>query len=715
MSKGFAQLAAAHDFREALRLGDQDASREVRAVILTTHDCDLRFVLAELLPGYLQDPGAVPAGFGPAHRSYRQAMLDLPPTSIVYAPEASVSLDVPWRPPTLELVPYHEPRRQHAKVAAILFALPDGRLVLRLVAGSANLTRRAFSNNLEIAAFADYELGGRQHPALFELRRLLEYIGAATRLRDTRAYQIILDELPQSRGRAEAGDAEFVHSVEPKTLSQAIARWVGEPPSGKHAQETLIASPFFPAEGKRLHAYCRDSLRWPTEDRRRIALILDGRGISPTGAQNARSPDEPWSTPPPWFDALRAPDSPTYVPALLAKKRGQQEDQPFRGTGQRGRSLHAKLIATWFAREADGKGGIVRLFVGSANFTEAGLGLLGERSNVEAGFLIEQESRHAAGLQRGHVNESLCFEHAFDPPRERPVVDEPDLEAIFAATGRSKRVVAALEREGVCTIEERKAGYDIVVRLPNGLALDAEVWFGKIQLARDAEGVLRCTTETLAPFHLRVVVDGITTYWPFPVTDEQVRLSLVAAAGAKRRVDRLLDFWLTSSTAPAELVDEDADGLAAVAAGAIDQAHEQIGSWRLNRLMLGVRRRLAETVARVGPSRLPSAANLLHSIRIRELLELVAGLPKPDALYLGMQVRAMLRGYRAAEIGRNRSSVAALDNDKVVLEWEATDVWQAFAEHLEDAQEPFARDAQAILESSAEALFLSVRDGEVVR
>jgi hypothetical protein len=66
-----------------------------------------------------------------------------------------------------------------------------------------------------------------------------------------------------------------------------------------------------------------------------------------------------------------------------------------------------------------------------------------------------------------------------------------------------------------------------------------------------------------------------------------------------------------------------------------DEAPDLLGSWKLNRLLAGVRRRLAESLRGVHP-RLTAAEQLMASVRTRELVALATDQPDIDRVYFSV-------------------------------------------------------------------------------
>ncbi len=714
MARAWGNLNAARDLRALVRLDDLRASNagisRVDAIVMLTHDLNLRFVLTELLPGYLVDPSAVPAGLGPGHRSYRGPMLDLPDSVIVHAPEASVDCATPWRPPSLHLAAYRGQRRLHAKITAVLYELDDDEQWLRLIISSANLTRRAYATNLEVAAYHDYCIAERNtYPSLVGLRGLLEYLAEGSTLGESRAYAAVVERLPQ-RSRAGLHDPlQLLHSVEPEGFGRGLADWLtSAPDSASSCERTLIVSPFFPVKGDKLRRYVSDQLRVAADET--IDLVLDGRQ---SGAEVELAGQEPFSSPPAWLAAMRGPDSVTVRPTLISRKR---DDGSAKGTGAPGRPLHAKLLGTgWDWARARYPRLIWRLAVGSANFTEGGLGLLGSRSNIEAMARLElheaQDEHDRLLAERDSVATALTVPFALaQPPSDRR---GPNLDDEFERHVRAKQVLAALDR---AKFEVRRSdqGFVIRVELCEALGEGARLCLGHggPEFTPDG-GAWSLTTDSLQPLFISVEIAEHRYAWPIPASDREVRAELLSQAAGRRRLDRLLDYWLASTTSLAEPDDEDLEIEGALPGAGPDSEDPSVGSWRLNRLALGLRRRLAQAGQNGAPP-LPKPKALLGSIRVIELFELAKTLPEPDLAYFGTLVRAALLGYGARDRRHKQRKSWAQASTTLAMDWEQEDGWSELTLAWTRACKQLPRRVRDALDVAAEAVYVSVRDGEVV-
>lgn len=709
---GYGNLAQARDLRHIVRLDDlrdqPGVEPQVHAAVFTTHDLHLNFVLTELLPGLLVDPSAVPRGMGPGNRTARGPLLDLPPVAIVHAPEASVSCEVQWRPPAVDLCVHVGKRRQHSKVTAILFTAGEGRWI-RLVASSANLTRRAFAANLEIAAFEDYEVGPGtpMYPSLFELRKLLEAIAAGSDLGKSRAYKTILAELPERKGKRNSERYHFVHSADRLAYRKAVADWLASPPENASGyQRALVVSPVYSAIGESLHRYFRDKLEFRRDDDCPIDVIVDGR----------QRPDEnaPHTTPPEWLRKYSSKDSKVYRPAVVVRTR---DDGKLRGSNDAGRPLHAKMLALAYGRaRARIPPYIWRMLVGSSNFTESGFGLV-EDASLEAGFLVEYEEDEPNRLLGPQpARNALCVGCEIDYGEQRA---EPDLAQTLEETAQAKSALRCLA-EGACVIDRlENGGFQIRVDLSKARRSPDQLFLGKnTAFSKQGRSKYELPTLTLVPYFLLLRFGNSSFQWPLPVAGP-IEEALMGEAGMRHRRDRLLEYWLRQPGQAVEPDEQDfEDDVKLQTDHRDDEAGARmLGSWQLNRLILGVRRRLAESLRGVQP-RLPAAEQLMATVRTRELVALATDQPVADRLYFGTLLRATLLGYWAGEQKKEQRRVVewadAKENKEILSRWRRDEpTWKSFEQALNAAKRDVERAVLAHIDEAARVFYVSVRDGEV--
>lgn len=711
---GYGNLAQARDLRQIVRLDDlrepPGAKLLVEAAVFLTHDLNLGFVLTELLPGLLQDPTTVPPGMGPGNRAARGPLLDLPPITIVHAPEASVNCEVQWRPPAVKIFPYLGQRRQHCKVTAILYRL-EGRRWIRLIASSANLTRRAFATNLEVAAFEDYDVerGTPMYPSLFELRKLLKEIAAGpdvAKVAESQAWIEVLAKLPERKGKLTSERFHFVHSTRRVAYAKSIADWLdSRPEKAGEYQRSLIVSPFFSAKGESLHRYFRDQLRYREVADLPIDVIVDGR-------QRVEQ-DAPNMTPPDWLQKYRSKESRTYRPALLTRTRN--DDQL--STGIAGRPLHAKMFAVAYERaRARIPRYIWRILVGSSNFTDSGFGRV-KGANLEAGFLVEYEENEPNQLLGPQSKKNaLCIE--CEIPDEGSRV-EADSEQTLQETARRKSALRCLAKKP-CVIEGLYGRFRLRVDLAEAERLPDTISLGRsLKFEKSGKAKFELETQTLVPYFLLLRFGKSSFQWPLPV-DGLVQDALMREGAQRQRRDRVLEYWLRQSEQSLE-PDEDElaeDGEAQPNSRSDDETSDILGSWKLNRLLLGVRRRLVESLLDVHP-RLPAAEQLMASVWTRELVALATDQPDIDRLYFGRLLRATLLGYWAGEQRQQMRRIFewrdAKKNATVFSAWRRETTWKEFESSLITAAKKVDRRVLNRIDEAAKTFFESVRDKEVVK
>jgi len=298
-------------------------------------------------------------------------------------------------------------RKLHAKVTLQLWTRPqpdgdgppDRRL--RLVVGSANLTRQGFRENYECVAALDFGGQDSAPPALVQAAlAFVREIGAektSAQLQQQLAQmEREANQLAPGRGAAEA-PLRFVRAEE--VASALRDAWVGlsaDPPATIH-----LVSPFWP-EGERagetlaglvrglglperVEVVCRgvaapDGLTWLPEFDAEAALDLRKR-LGCTVVLRASRPDS---------SVLQA-----SKPDEGDETEEEQLSRPTLSTDEVQRALHAKMIVL------SGPKGIV-LYVGSSNCTRRGVGLM-KPCNWEAGFV------YRLGPKRDFLKGLLAF------------------------------------------------------------------------------------------------------------------------------------------------------------------------------------------------------------------------------------------------------------------------------------------------------------------
>jgi hypothetical protein len=362
----------------------------LESLVATTYLADFEFLEEELLPAALGV--RAPTSRMRAFRSELERRLQQTDVTVLY--DLAGCERLARLSPRIDALPVSG-RKLHAKVTVQTWVRPaaegDGPADrrLRLVVGSANLTRYGFRENYECVAALEY--GGRNSAPPGLLREALAFLrdisGAATSKQLER-------QLAQMEGLAASlpdrtpGEDEPVKFVAAGDVLPALREvWAGV--SGTPPATVHVVSPFWP-EGdragealavlvgvagvpRRVELLCRgaaaaDGRSWIPEFDAAAASVLRERLGCPVqlraalpdhGALPAAEPDE-------------GDETEEYEIA-------RQAVRPAAATREVQRALHAKLVAL------SGPQGTV-LYMGSSNATRRGMGL-GGPTNWEAGFV----------------------------------------------------------------------------------------------------------------------------------------------------------------------------------------------------------------------------------------------------------------------------------------------------------------------------------------
>jgi hypothetical protein len=378
----------------------------LESLVATTYQVDFEFFEEELLAAALGVRSSVSRL--KAFRSELERRLQKVEASVLY--DLAGCDKLARLSPRIDAIPIAA-RKLHSKISLLMWvredrvdgAPPDRRM--RLIVGSANLTRQGFRQNYECVVSVDY--GGRNsapRSLLTTAIGLVQQIGAESQIpqlsRQLAAFTAQASLLPDGT----AGPDDPVALVAANEVVSAIRdAWAA---LSNEAPETVtVVSPFW-AEGSTapealFHLFQR--LGSPAS----LEMVCCGE----------RSADgKSWL---PVFDSSLAVElknrlgSRLYLRAALPDA-GQQDSSPtvadsgdeleekelatrLEATNQNGaevqRSLHAKMILV------DGAAGSV-LYAGSSNCTRRGLGL-GGPTNFEAGFvyrLTPRQKKQVSGL-----------------------------------------------------------------------------------------------------------------------------------------------------------------------------------------------------------------------------------------------------------------------------------------------------------------------------
>lgn len=426
----------------------------LESLVATTYQVDFEFLEEELLA----------AAVGVRSPSSRVKAFRCELERRLQATEVSVLYDLRGCPRLARLSPRIDPipiveRKLHSKISLLMWVRqasdlqqpPDRRM--RLVVGSANLTRQGFRENFECVAALDF--GGRSGASralLVEAIRLVRRIAdVAGSPQLERQLQVFESEAARLNDESDADDAPTDIVDAERVLPTIRARWgemTADPPKA-----LTIVSPFWPEGATGANALLD------------VVNVLQSPDSIEFACRSALSPDgRTWL---PEFDAEMAtlvrqqvsgrlflrPALPNTVSVEVDSPVDEGDETEDATVGQAAtaldnnevcRALHAKMILL------DGPAGSV-LYTGSSNCTRRGLALKGP-SNWETGFVYRLRPRQRKQLQSlleflGPVIEVL--------PDQAPKTADPVREAepavptfIDAITAEGPNITVHL-REGV--------------------------------------------------------------------------------------------------------------------------------------------------------------------------------------------------------------------------------------------------------------------------
>ncbi len=405
----------------------------LESFVATTYQVDFEFLEEDLLSVALGI--RAPSSRMRAFRSEMERRLQTTDVSVLYDPRGCPRLA--RLSPRIDPIPVMN-RKLHAKLTLLMWVRtalvtqeePQRRV--RLIVGSANLTRQGFRENYECAVAMDYG-GGDKAPSalLLQAIALIGRIGAQSPSpqlsRQLAAFQSYAARLPD--GPSKSDDPIALVTAE-DTVPQLSAAFKEISATGSTAM--TIVSPFWPEGATAVDAMVELTARLGPAERVdlvcRSALAPDGRSWLPEfdaelaaqlrGRIDARL-----------FLRPALPHIASGAPEQLPDDAGDEteDDELARriaphqmAPGHSQRALHAKLILV------DGQHGSV-LYAGSSNCTRRGMGL-GGPSNWEAGLIYRLSRKH-----RRQIGDLLGM--AADPievlpgqkPRTVAPTREPDL------------------------------------------------------------------------------------------------------------------------------------------------------------------------------------------------------------------------------------------------------------------------------------------------
>ena len=386
----------------------------LESLVATTYQVDFEFLEEELLPAALGVRSSVSRQR--AFRSELERRLQTAEVSVLY--DLGGSERLARLSPRIDAIPIVA-RKLHSKISLLMWARddragdapPDRRM--RLIVGSANLTRQGFRQNYECIVSLDYGGINRTPRSLLTTAiGLVRQVGAETQIaqlaRQLAAFAAQAALLPDGVAGPE-DPAALVTATE--VVSAIRGSWAAV--SSKAPESVTVVSPFWP-EGSTApealhHLFQRlgspaslemvccgersaDGKTWLPVFDSSLAIELKNRLPSRLYLR-ATLPDAAQPASPAISDTGDELEEKEFATRLKTDNTDGTEIQ---------RSLHAKMILV------DGTAGSV-LYAGSSNSTRRGLGL-GGSSNFEAGFVYRLTPR-----QRKQVSGLLTFA---GPPTE---------------------------------------------------------------------------------------------------------------------------------------------------------------------------------------------------------------------------------------------------------------------------------------------------------
>jgi len=382
----------------------------LESLVATTYQVDFEFIEEELLPAALGVRS--PVSRLRAFRSELERKLQRTEVSVLY--DLSGCERLARLSPRIDAIPV-QARKLHSKISLLMWgrensvsgSLPDRRI--RLIVGSANLTRQGFRHNYECVVSLDF--GGRSTAPRSLLTKAIELIGQISSASQSRQ---LIEQLAAFAKQAtllpegETGPNDPVALVAASDVVAALRdAWAATSDSTPDA--VTVVSPFWP-EGitavdalfdlfvqqlggpAKLELVCRgersaDGRSWLPVFDSSVALALKRR-MSGRIYLRASRPDVGLQH----VKASRDEIGDETEDKTLAARMDRESGKPL----EIQRALHAKLIVV------DGTTGSV-LYSGSSNCTRRGLGL-GGPTNSEAGFVYRLTPR-----QRRQMSELLEF------------------------------------------------------------------------------------------------------------------------------------------------------------------------------------------------------------------------------------------------------------------------------------------------------------------
>ncbi len=372
----------------------------LESLIATTYKVNWDFVEEDLLPVALAVRS--PVSRMKPFRSEFERRLESCDVSILYDLRAA-ERNAHRLSPRIDALPVSR-RKLHAKISLLLWTggkAKNGRApkFIRLIIGSANLTRQGFRENHEVAVGLDFsDRGSPSHTILESALDLILKAAQGTKPsqldQQISAFRHAAEQMPKIK-RTDGQPKWFVSAE--AVLSKLNEAW--KTLGGAKPETILIGSPFWPS-GDRV-ADPIISLVMRVGLPKRIELICDS---TPGSQGGALLPVMPSALLGQLRDALNCrvfvrPSTPSYGTSGIqtAKDDDLTEDTKLVSgpapQAEGHRALHAKIIAVC------GRQGSA-LYVGSSNYTRRGLGssradgTTGGNPNWEAGLIYLLGARH---------------------------------------------------------------------------------------------------------------------------------------------------------------------------------------------------------------------------------------------------------------------------------------------------------------------------------
>lgn len=387
-------------------LPPEEADFVLESLVATTYNVQWDFVEEELLA--LALGVKAPTSRQRAFRSEIERKLATCTVSVLFDPRGCEH--VARTSPRIDAIPTDPYRKQHSKISLLSFvrkARTGSGLErrLRLIIGSANLTRQGFRENLEVVSVFDFN-GKDAAPrsllvsaialirdiagsvATDQLRQQLEaFTTAASQLPSSSSQhsvrlvgaEDVIAELARAWRAVNAGKASV-----PDALTIVSPFW----PSGKTSSTAVLKAAIDLHSPKRVELVCCGEL---APDASKIIPVLPAdlvKGLrSAEGVKVCVRPARPTEPP----EVLDTNDEEPSEDDELGKSRAPSPGT--RGNQENRRPLHAKILALTGSQGA-------AVYIGSSNCTRRGLAQLSAgASNWEAGVIYQLRGRAAQTLE----------------------------------------------------------------------------------------------------------------------------------------------------------------------------------------------------------------------------------------------------------------------------------------------------------------------------